>query len=171
MAVNSFNILDGEMNSIGTGIYLAASILDHNCEPNAVAVFEGRTLSIRSIGGMSNVNWDKIFISYIDVMDATETRRQSLKKNYYFWCACRKCVSHAIEEQIMTAAQCPNCQDQYYVDERMDGCGGCSKCNVIASSKFVNEYRECMEFSKLRLAEMTNTACKEILLGCPSGLL
>lgn len=60
MLVNAFNILDQEMNSIGTGIYLGVSITDHCCHPNAVAVFEGTTISIRMIEEISALDWSKV---------------------------------------------------------------------------------------------------------------
>lgn len=112
--MNAFNILDQEMNSIATGIYLGVSITDHSCKPNAVATFQGTTLFIRTIEDLASTNdWSKvfyilptslvapvqfeihfsqIFISYVDLMDPTEIRRQELKKNYYFVCKCERCL-------------------------------------------------------------------------------
>lgn len=62
MVVNGFNILDSEMNSIGTGIYLGASVIDHSCTPNAVAVFQGTTLSIRAVEDIPLFDWSKVFL-------------------------------------------------------------------------------------------------------------
>lgn len=60
MIINSFNILDTDMNSIGTGVYLAASTLDHSCNPNAVATFDGKTLNIRAVKDMPNMDWRQV---------------------------------------------------------------------------------------------------------------
>lgn len=60
MIVNAFNILDQEMNSIGTGIYLGVSITDHSCKPNAVATFVGTTLHIRTIEDLETIDWSKV---------------------------------------------------------------------------------------------------------------
>lgn len=60
MIVNAFNILDQEMNSIGTGIYLGVSVTDHSCVPNAVATFNGTTLSIRTIKDLPSVDWSQV---------------------------------------------------------------------------------------------------------------
>lgn len=49
MCINAFNILDDNLNTIGTGIYLAASVLNHSCVPNATAIFDGTTLRISAI--------------------------------------------------------------------------------------------------------------------------
>lgn len=60
MIVNAFNILDQEMNSIATGIYLGVSITDHSCKPNAVATFQGTTLYIRTIEDLPSIEWSKV---------------------------------------------------------------------------------------------------------------
>lgn len=60
MLVNAFNILDQEMNSIGTGIYLGVSITDHNCTPNAVATFDGTTIFVRVIEDLPRLDWSKV---------------------------------------------------------------------------------------------------------------
>lgn len=62
MCVNSFNISDEELRSLGTGIYLGASILDHSCEPNAVAIFQGTLLNIRTTEALPNLDWNKVRI-------------------------------------------------------------------------------------------------------------
>lgn len=48
------------MQTLGTGIYLGASILDHSCEPNAVATFNGITLNIRALKDITNFDWKKV---------------------------------------------------------------------------------------------------------------
>lgn len=110
LCINSFNILDDDLNSVGTGIYLAASILDHSCKPNAVAIFDGPQLSIRLIEDIPELNWDKIRISYVDQMDLAEVRKSELKKRYYFDCDCEKCTDETITCK-MTAMACPNEKD------------------------------------------------------------
>lgn len=60
LCVNSFNILDSEMNSIGTGMYLGPSIIDHSCKPNAVAVFEGTTIIIRALENFPHFDWSQV---------------------------------------------------------------------------------------------------------------
>lgn len=57
MVINTFNILDAEMQSIGSGLYLAASVIDHSCAPNAVAVFEGTKIYIRTLCDIPSLNW------------------------------------------------------------------------------------------------------------------
>lgn len=60
MCVNSFSICNQELHSLGTGIYLAASVVDHSCKPNAVVTFEGTTLYIRALEKIPALDWSKV---------------------------------------------------------------------------------------------------------------
>ena len=40
--INSFNIMNNDYQSIGIGLYLAASVFDHSCNPNSVIIFNGK---------------------------------------------------------------------------------------------------------------------------------
>lgn len=102
MNVNAFSILDQEMNSVATGIYLGVSVTDHSCKPNAVATFDGTTLFIHTIEDLPSIDWSKIFISYVDPMDPVETRRHELSKNYYFLCECARCLGNHRENTQLT---------------------------------------------------------------------
>lgn len=64
MCINSFTISNQEFQTVGTGVYLAASILDHSCEPNAVATFEGKTLLIHAISEIPKFDWSKASVAY-----------------------------------------------------------------------------------------------------------
>lgn len=54
-AINSFTVTDDDFNELGCGIYLAGSVFDHSCWPNASKHFVGKDLyvyatrSVRSI--------------------------------------------------------------------------------------------------------------------------
>lgn len=56
ICINSFNILDVDCNSLGVGIYLGPSILDHSCKPNAVAIFSGTKILIRTIEDLPSLD-------------------------------------------------------------------------------------------------------------------
>lgn len=60
ICVNSYNILDPDMNSIGVGIYLGPSVIDHSCKPNAIAVFDGTTILIRALEDMPYIDWSQV---------------------------------------------------------------------------------------------------------------
>lgn len=61
LITNGFNILDAEMNSIATAIFLGVSVTDHSCKPNAVATFEGTTLHIQAIEDIECLDWSKVY--------------------------------------------------------------------------------------------------------------
>ena len=49
ISCNSFTITNAELNTVGIGIYQTASLLNHSCDPNCVALFDGRDITIRAI--------------------------------------------------------------------------------------------------------------------------
>lgn len=73
ICTNCFNILDNNMNTIGAGIYLGASVIDHSCIPNAVAVFEGTTIYIRTLKDLPSLDWSQVSIK-------THIKKKTLKK-------------------------------------------------------------------------------------------
>ncbi|XP_063392698.1 histone-lysine N-methyltransferase SMYD3 [Cydia fagiglandana] len=133
MVINSFTILDTDMNSIGTGVYLASSIVDHSCNPNAVATFEGKTINLRALTDLPCLDWDQIRISYIDLMYTPYERQTDLLENYYFLCQCERCLD---ETQVRTvhAAKCLNVECKNTVNIPWKDCPLVRK----ADSKHVN---------------------------------
>ena len=65
-------------------LYLGASVLDHSCQPNAVVIFKGKELIVRTIEDVENIS--DIRVSYTNLLDNTEKRRQNLSEQYYFYC-------------------------------------------------------------------------------------
>ncbi|GAB0092961.1 histone-lysine N-methyltransferase SMYD3 [Sergentomyia squamirostris] len=159
VVVNGFNILDGEMNSIGTGLYLGISVVDHSCTPNAVATFEGTTLYIRAIEDLPSLDWSQIFISYVDIMQTTEDRRIDLKSQYYFLCTCSRCIDPE-ESPEMEAAACPNsnCIQPLILKGGKEFPESCETCKTKISLEFQEEYREVTTFTKEQLANMKDVA-------------
>lgn len=160
ICINSFNILDDDLNSIGTGIYLAASILDHSCKPNAVATFDGPQISIRLIEDIPELNWQNIRISYIDQIDLPSTRCAELKKSYYFDCDCERCKDNSMEKKMNSMA-CPNDKSECGAflapeDEK------CSDCDTVITDEHRSRYDDVMDMTKNALQEMQNTRCKFI---------
>lgn len=96
------------MQSIGTGIYLAPSIIDHSCSPNAVVTFDGFTLRVQLTKELPTLDWADIRISYIELMNSTCDRMKELRERYYFDCDCPRCHSDKID-QYHYAAKCPSC--------------------------------------------------------------
>lgn len=86
MVVNAFNILDQEMNSIATGIYLGVSITDHSCKPNAVATFDGTTLFIRTIEDLPSIDFSKVyFLLTCSFLFFLTKLKKCIRFSYHMW--------------------------------------------------------------------------------------
>ncbi|XP_071549068.1 histone-lysine N-methyltransferase SMYD3-like isoform X2 [Panulirus ornatus] len=160
VCVNSFSITDTDMNTVGTGVYLAASIFDHSCEPNAYVTFDGKHLLCRSLVDWPSLDWNKVRISYIDVMNTTTDRLEELHNRYYFWCDCSACHNPE-RDKFMSSINCGNtaCTAPIFIDENDDDdtpIGACSACGFNDLSldkrtkycKIANYCREQLEVMK-----------------------
>ncbi|KAJ9601497.1 hypothetical protein L9F63_000336 [Diploptera punctata] len=169
LCVNGFNILDPEMMSVGTGIYLACTVIDHSCDPNAAAVFEGITIQIRALKEIPMLDWKKIFISYIDMLNLPKERQAELQATYYFLCDCRPCNS--IEDmQSLNLILCPNQEcghgipvKQQDVDEYPSPCPACGTHVKLDTYK---EYLEVEEFTRHQLQVMKDIAYLDVCKVC-----
>lgn len=160
MCTNCFNILDVNMNTIGAGIYLGASVMDHSCKPNAVAIFEGTTIIIRTIVDLPSLDWSQIRISYIDLLNSNKDRREELHNSYYFWCDCERCKQI---EPMAEAAACPNlsCDSPCLIEA-----DNCEKCGAKISEEFKDMFREVTEFTIKHLEEMKTMAYLDVSKIC-----
>lgn len=91
ICINSFSILNEDLNEIGTGLYLCGSILNHSCAPNAAPVFNGIDLEVRAIRQIES--HEEILINYVDLKLNKEQRQSRLSEQYYFDCNCSKCAN------------------------------------------------------------------------------
>ncbi|KAL3872214.1 hypothetical protein ACJMK2_040152 [Sinanodonta woodiana] len=106
VTINSFTICDGDLQSVGVGLYLGASYLDHSCQPNAVVSFQGQKLMVRALMDIPEVSPSNIFISYTDQLSFTEDRQRQLKEQYYFSCQCTRCQDNSLD-RLMKSFVCP----------------------------------------------------------------
>ncbi|KAK2707118.1 histone-lysine N-methyltransferase SMYD3-like isoform X2 [Artemia franciscana] len=167
VSVNSFNIVDIEYRTLGVGLYLAASIFDHSCTPNAVPVFNGISLKIIALEDIECI--DKVFISYIDVMNLTAERRKQLKYKYFFDCMCEKCTDPN-SDKVMSSLKCstPNCDAPIFADFATNTIQPCDKCGYQYESKVLQSYHEAAEYTTVNLDNMKDVnyldACRLCLI-------
>ncbi|XP_059099232.1 uncharacterized protein LOC131893268 [Tigriopus californicus] len=108
LIINGFEICDGNQSIKGWGLYLAPSILDHSCAPNATVSFLGRTIFVRTLVDMeSPLKWNEVRISYIDLMETSEMRQKKLLEQYQFHCDCPRCVSSTRQLMFKTEGSKP----------------------------------------------------------------
>uniref|UniRef100_A0A0A9WRD9 SET and MYND domain-containing protein 3 n=1 Tax=Lygus hesperus TaxID=30085 RepID=A0A0A9WRD9_LYGHE len=127
MVVNSFNILDGEMSELGTGIYLGASTIDHSCDPNAVATFTGTTITVRAIKDIPDFKWSKVRISYIETLKPHAERSRELYPRYYFDCDCLRCDPSSEARLLENSIACAKCGSAIYADQEDPVCSSCQR--------------------------------------------
>ncbi len=142
--INSFNIMNNDYNAVGIGLYLAASVLDHSCWPNATVVFKGKTLIVNAIENVKS--FSDVRISYTNLLESTEARRKNLMEQYYFHCECEKCVSpdSLRDDQEKSSLVCEHCQEGC-VPLETESCIGCDE---TPSAKRVVDYKRILDVVK-----------------------
>ncbi|KAK7142680.1 hypothetical protein R3I94_012132 [Phoxinus phoxinus] len=88
---NCFSISDGELQDLGVGLYPSMSLLNHDCQPNCVMIFEGKRLTLRAVKVIRPC--EELTISYSDVLAPSKERRSRLQEQYHFLCQCARCTA------------------------------------------------------------------------------
>jgi len=83
LVINSFNIMDSEYQSVGVGLYIVPSALDHSCAPNAAVAFDGKTIIVKCIAAYEGGFKADTRISYTNLLAPTAERRKALREQYY----------------------------------------------------------------------------------------
>jgi SET and MYND domain-containing protein len=87
---NTFGLLAPTYDSLGLTLDPGISLINHSCSPNAVIVFDGPKLAVRSLNRIKK--GEEVFISYIDSSSAFGVRQAQLRDQYFFTCACPRCT-------------------------------------------------------------------------------
>ncbi|KAJ1520655.1 hypothetical protein ONE63_003760 [Megalurothrips usitatus] len=167
MVVNGFNILDPEMVSIGTGLYIGVSIIDHSCDPTAVAVFTGTTIHIRALQNLPQMDWSKVYITYVDLLNSARERQDDLQATYYFLCQCTRCLDRP-ELELQKSMLCPNnsCGAPVPVFQTETYGKLCNKCNEHVKPARINEYLDITDFTQQHLQSMKDVAYLDVCKVC-----
>lgn len=172
-SINSFNLMDDEYISQGIGLYLEASIFDHSCEPNAFAVFHGKTLEVRYTGskelsGPINCSQD-IRISYCSPLKDTPTRQKILKERYYFTCQCVKCSRdpETLDLYKNGSLKCGYCSQAVPIPKEIRPKGiKCGQCQFEVTPEKLQEF----SLSKQLLTKLSDSLIKDERPLSKSGL-
>lgn len=171
MCINAFNILDNNLNTIGTGIYLAASVINHSCVPNATATFDGTTLRIGAITDIEHTDPElHVFISYLELMQTTLERRSELQSNYYFLCECKRCITN-YEQNFVNSMICGNSDCQAAIpmknkhEEILDSIS-CSKCMEKISEDKIKTFYDVTDFTEFQLSKMKDLGYLDVCKMC-----
>lgn len=89
VCVNWFTLVSAYISPIGSAVYVAESMFDHSCSPNATPIFTGIHMEVRCIKPIAEN--EPITINYFDLIQPKYARQKILKEDYYFDCQCPRC--------------------------------------------------------------------------------
>ena len=84
--------------TVGVGLYPSAALLNHSCEPSCAVRFDlaaGAALEVRTTREVDE--GEELTIAYIDISRPLAERREKLRKEYAFLCACQRCSREEAE--------------------------------------------------------------------------
>ncbi|MCJ1449797.1 hypothetical protein MMC28_000125 [Mycoblastus sanguinarius] len=90
--VNTHTLTTPTFDPLGLCLSPQSALLNHSCIPNAIIIFSGPMLILRSVAPIA-VNTE-LLISYIDTTNSSSTRRAELQDRYFFTCTCEACSSN-----------------------------------------------------------------------------
>ncbi|PGH18486.1 hypothetical protein AJ80_04456 [Polytolypa hystricis UAMH7299] len=95
LAINSFTLTSPFYDQLGICLIPWAALFNHNCDPNAVAGFDGGYFYVKALKPIQLE--EQVFISYIDNTEPIALRAGALWKRYGFGCLCEKCLTKSGE--------------------------------------------------------------------------
>uniref|UniRef100_A0A8C5AW36 SET domain-containing protein n=1 Tax=Gadus morhua TaxID=8049 RepID=A0A8C5AW36_GADMO len=157
VACNCFTISDEELKEVGVGLYPSLSLLNHDCRPNCVVVFEGSRLVLRAVKDVCP--GEELLISYIDTVSVTADRQRQLSDQYHFTCNCQCCGTQAMDGAMLCGEEsCWRPLEQAH--PRLEGLQADSR--ILPSGSLLSA-AECAvpddNVHKLRVADLALDAC------------
>ncbi|EWC45965.1 hypothetical protein DRE_04758 [Drechslerella stenobrocha 248] len=104
LLVNSITATTQSFDPIGIAVDYHAAMFNHSCSPNAVMVFDGRQLFLRSLKEIPKDT--EITISYIDIFMTRKERKEELSTRYFFDCMCPYCSAEARPSEYSLCQKC-----------------------------------------------------------------
>jgi len=91
--INTLTLTTPTFDPLGLCISPFSSLMNHSCTPNAVIVYSGPILTLRSLSPIPAST--ELTISYIDTTSPTATRLTELQTRYFFTCKCPSCSTRS----------------------------------------------------------------------------
>ncbi|ORX58018.1 SET domain-containing protein [Hesseltinella vesiculosa] len=102
---------------VALGLFpLGAMFFNHGCNPNTAFVgLDNGQLAFRTIRPVAKD--EELVVSYIDLYDGRDDRRQILLTSKHFWCKCKRCQSNmqGSVDRFLQGVVCKACQQDVYV--------------------------------------------------------
>lgn len=136
--INAFVITDDQRYPVSVGLFLGMSALDHSCDPDAIAIFNGAKAVLRSLkDGISSFSND-LRVPYCELLDVRAKRRKELNFHYHFNCDCKVCEDPE-EDRRKCSLRCTHCTDGYCPFDPEQDCSRlkCAICNEMCDVDIV----------------------------------
>ncbi|KAF1911545.1 hypothetical protein BDU57DRAFT_92613 [Ampelomyces quisqualis] len=102
---NALTLITPTLDPLGLIFDPVLGHVNHSCEPNAFAMMDGASTSLRTLRPINK--GEEIYISYIDASNPFHRRQSELKARWFFDCNCTKCQKGATLDEDTWAHQ-PN---------------------------------------------------------------
>jgi len=145
--INCTEITDCMGTSVGTGLYLGLSAVDHSCTPNVNVVFSGTEVELRALETIPAPVFSNTRVSYNNSVLPTKLRQARLLEDYFFTCSCDLCCSKEKDMFCRGAVVCVGCKGP--VAELEGKCSGCEKVQDVDISKEKGLFFESLEDSQV----------------------
>jgi len=148
--INSTEITDCLGNSVGTGLYLGLSAVDHSCTPNVNVVFSHTEVELRALETIPVPVFGNTRVSYNNSVLPTKLRQARLTEDYFFLCSCDLCCNKELDLFCEGATVCGGCKGP--IGERQEECIVCRKVQVVDVTKEKAIFFERLEDSQVLTA-------------------
>ncbi|KAL1917350.1 uncharacterized protein VTP21DRAFT_5006 [Calcarisporiella thermophila] len=127
--VREGNTVEFTSTSIGLGLYLVASRINHDCSPNSIVKFEHveNSLVLKVIVAREVKEGEPVCISYGPLVgkQRTEQRKRILRENYFFDCECESC-QNSEQNPLEYVYRCSDSACSNFLSEQDALCSRCA---------------------------------------------
>lgn len=105
---NAHPARDARLGECGTGLFPAAALANHACEPSAVALsIRGHELAVVTLRSVAE--GEEVTLAYVDPCQPRALRRSLLARGFRFACSCTRCAAplrRTHRDAMLTAFTC-----------------------------------------------------------------
>lgn len=156
---------NGSAVTVGIGLYIGFSELNHSCDPDVYSDFDGAAMVIRALKHGVTKYDGKLRIAYCDLVECTSERRKILSERYFFTCNCATCQDTS-RDAIGRSLRCGHCPHGYCPLELREGAVAsgpiCVLCG-LPSTQSIDEIlvlMRCLKITASKLKESRDPSKK-----------
>jgi len=144
---NMLRIFQPSSEYFAYGIYINASKIGHDCNPNCMLFYHGNELHIRSIRPIKKD--ENITFSYLSCNIPYSERKIRLKNIYNYECQCDRCMKVKDHPELdpMEGIHCHNKKCKNFIHQEL--LNPCSKCHANYPEKEKKKIKQMVEGLKI----------------------